>query len=808
MTRIMFLYQILNLYLQSLFKPIKNNKMNRKLLVGFLFLLLSNFTFAQRASIEGHISSKGQRMPYVYVTIESIDVGVTTDKDGKYHIGLEPGKYKVKASFIGYKSVIKYIELNDGQHLHLDFDLRADVFGLDQVVVTSTRNEVSRKKSPITVNVLSERIFEMTQATTMSQGLNFTPGLRVDLNCVNCGLPDVKMNGLAGAYSQILIDGRPTYSALSGVYGLEQIPANMIERIEVVKGGGSSLYGANAIAGTINVITKDPSENSFSIGGNTGIIGGETMDNNLTFNSSIVTDDYNAGVSFFGNYRNRGNYDDNGDGFSELSKIKTSSFGTKAFYKPSNLSRIGLEMHVIKDFRRGGNMFDKTPHSTDVTEQTAHDIFSGQLSYEFYNSSMKDKFSTYISFQTTDRDSYYGGGGNSTDPDEIILASNYYGNSEDISLAVGFQYSHSFDNSTLTSGIEAKHNNVVDRMPGYNRSIDQTVDNYGLYLQYEFKPMDRMSLLLGGRYDYTPIVGTFDYGDIVNHNDIDMGVFTPRASVMYDITANDQVRLTFAQGFRSPQAFDEDLHIETIGGAAKIVKLDPNLDSETSNSFTLGYERNMNLGSTTFDFTIDGFYTQLMDQFMNVPIFDDGSTADNIILVEKRNGSGASVYGTNLELSTYVSEEFNFQIGGTIQKSRYDSSEVVLEGESDDGEAIEISTKEMLKSPDAYGYLTLQYLPFDDFSANLTGVYTGRMLIANQSNLELRDTPTFLELGLKLSYDIHINQNLKLQINTGVQNMFNSYQTDFEIGKDRDAGYIYGPSQPRTFYAGIKMGIF
>ncbi len=114
----------------------------------------------------------------------------------------------------------------------------------------------------------------------------------------------------------------------------------------------------------------------------------------------------------------------------------------------------------------------------------------------------------------------------------------------------------------------------------------------------------------------------------------------------------------------------------------------------------------------------------------------------------------------------------------------------------------------MLKSPDAYGYFTLQYIPIEDFSTNITGVYTGRMLVANQTNLELRDTPTFFELGVKFSYDIHINKNLKLQLNTGVQNLFNSYQSDFETGADRDAGYIYGPSQPRTFYAGLKVGIF
>lgn len=782
--------------------------MFRKLLFAFLFISLSNLAFTENTSIEGHISSTGERLPYVSVVIKSLNLGVSTDIDGRYHMEVEPGNYSVVASFMGYKSSTKNIEINKGQHLHLDFDLRPDVFGLDQVVVTSTRNEVSRKESPITVNVLSDRIFEITQASTMSQGLSFTPGLRVDLNCQNCGLPDVKMNGLAGAYSQILIDGRPLYSALSGVYGLEQIPANMIERIEVVKGGGSALYGANAIAGTINVITKDPIENTFSVGINSSFIGLQTLDNNVTFNSSTVSEDYNSGVSFFGNYRNRDVFDANDDGFSELSKIKSYSFGTKAFYKPNNLSRFGMEIHFINDFRRGGNMFDKMPHQTDVTEQTAHDILSGQLSYEAYNSSMRDKFSTYLSFQTTKRDSYYGSGGNSDDPADQLLAANYYGNSDDLTFAGGMQYSHSFESSTLTTGVEAKHNNVIDRMPGYNRVIDQTVDNYGIYLQYEFQPLKKTTVLLGGRYDYMPITGLYDYNVISDVNSLNMKVFTPRGSLMYDISSNDQIRFTYAQGFRPPQAFDEDLHIETIGGSAKIVRINPELQAEKSTSFTLGYEKNMYFGSSTVDFTADAFYTKLSNPFINVPVFDDTTLPENIVLVEKRNGDGASVMGANLELNTYVSEKINFQLGATFQKSEYEVEEVVIEGGDDIDNPIIVTTKEMLKSPDAYGYLTLQYLPTDKFSANVTGIYTGSMLVANQTSLEIRETPQFIELGLKLSYDIVINNSLKMELSGGINNILNAYQNDFESGANRDSGYIYGPSQPRTIYAGVKVGMF
>ena len=91
----------------------------------------------------------------------------------------------------------------------------------------------------------------------MAEGLNYSPGLRIEDNCQNCGFTQIRMNGLQSHYTQILINSRPVFSDLAAVYGIELIPANMIERVEVVRGGGSAMYGSNAIAGVINIITKE-----------------------------------------------------------------------------------------------------------------------------------------------------------------------------------------------------------------------------------------------------------------------------------------------------------------------------------------------------------------------------------------------------------------------------------------------------------------------------------------------------------------------------------------------------------------------
>ena len=162
---------------------------------------------------------------------------------------------------------------------------------LDEVVVSANRNETSRRMAPTLVKVLDGGLFEARSAACLAEGLTFQPGVRVENNCQNCGSSQVRINGLDGPYTQLLIDSRPVFSALSGVYGLEQIPANMIERVEVMRGGGSALFGASAIAGTINIITKEPRRNSAQASHNLISAGGTgSLDNVTSLNASLVTD--------------------------------------------------------------------------------------------------------------------------------------------------------------------------------------------------------------------------------------------------------------------------------------------------------------------------------------------------------------------------------------------------------------------------------------------------------------------------------------------------------------------------------------
>ena len=278
------------------------------------------------ANIVGHVTDKdtGEHLPYVSVVLKGTTLGTTTDATGHYFLkNLPEGTFTLEVSSVGYKTESRAVRVKKGQTLELNFEIAEDRVALDGVVVSANRNETTRRMAPTLVNVVSMKTFENTNSTCLAQGLNFQPGVRVENNCQNCGFQQVRINGLDGPYTQILIDSRPIFSALSGVYGLEQIPANMIDRVEVMRGGGSALFGSSAIAGTINIITKEPVRNSAQFSHTlTGIGVTSAFDNTTTVNASLVSDNHKLGLAVFGQNRERAGYDHDGDGFTELPELK------------------------------------------------------------------------------------------------------------------------------------------------------------------------------------------------------------------------------------------------------------------------------------------------------------------------------------------------------------------------------------------------------------------------------------------------------------------------------------------------------
>jgi len=334
----------------------------------------------------------------------------------------------------------------------------------------------------------------------------------------------------------------------------------------------------------------------------------------------------------------------------------------------------------------------------------------------------------------------------------------------------------------LTAGLEYNEDKLKDVMQGYNREFEQDVKIASAYLQNEWKNKT-FGILIGGRVDY--------------HNIMKKAIFSPRANLRYNPIEKINLRLSYSYGFRAAQAFEEDLHIGNVGGTVLMIRLADDLRVEKSQSLSLSADMYKNWCSWQCNFLVEGFFTDLSDIFTLIDI----GMENGVLIKERGNEKGARVYGSNLEGKLAWKSIWQFQAGMTLQQSMY--KEARAWSKEVDKE------KRMFRTPNFYGYFTTTYQPIKPLTLSLSGIYTGSMLVEHyegyiKSNKTVK-TPQFFDLNLKTSYDFKFYKGIILQLNAGVQNIFNSYQKDFDKGPDRDGGYVYGPARPRAYFFGIKL---
>lgn len=902
---------------------------------GYLFLILASLLLvpirlvaqsrggkSSDANIIGHVVDQktGEHLAGITIAVKGTTFGTATDATGHYFLKhLKSGEVTLVMQGLGYKSQETLVQIKDGKTIEVNFTALADDIRLDEVVVSSNRQNTLRRLAPTLVNVVDSKMFEQTNANNLAQGLSFQPGVRVENNCQNCGFNQVRINGLDGRYSQILIDSRPVMSALSGVYGLEQIPTNMIDRVEVVRGGGSALFGSSAIAGVVNVITKEPVGNSVTLNESLGLTGFKSIDNNLSFNASVVSDDNRAGAMLFGQARYRDAYDTNGDGFSELGRLDSRALGVRAYIKPSELTKLTAEVHTFFEDRKGGDNLDLPDHVAGVREATQHSVYSGNIKFDAFSRGYKHHFQLYSSAQIVRRASYYGGVGIPKAKDisgslieinkETIPAGRigYPIHSSDFGLNNGLtrgktfvggaQYTYDFDKlwlmpAQIMAGVEYTHDILSDVMPlrqwltkewldgGHGGSslspaLDQTIRNLSQFAQIEWKN-EMWSFLLGARLD--------------ENSAVSQPILSPRATLRFNPTKQINLRATYAKGFRAPQVFDEDLHVGVVNGEAQRIENDPNLRPEISHAFSLSSDMYFRLGSEAqLNLLVEGFFTRLNDVFTNNKITPKDAI-EGITYFRRSNygiddngervSSGAKVLGTNIEAKLSY-RWIQIQAGLTIASNKYDvnqewgtrhlvqglekeeeyltyvpkadGSSFVAEADAEGKpQVMSMTSKQIMRTPSVYGYFTIGLNPIKPLNIALTGTYTGRMWTphavvwgqgAATNDLEgisagsrtegyevalvdaqgapimsdgeqakagaqwdeLVRTPSFFDMGMRVSYDFRLFGKTTLQTYAGINNLFGAFQDDFDLGPDRDSAYIYGPTMPRSGYAGLRF---
>jgi len=702
-----------------------------------------------------------------FVLIPELNRSAETDELGKFEIRQVPaGTYHVEVYAQGYLDYYSDPFVLESNKLSYQVILIKKL--TKEIVVTATRTPKLYDETPVKTEVITREEIEKKEATNLAETLCQTTGVRVENNCQNCNFTQVRINGMEGKYTQILIDSSPVVSAMTGVYGLEQIPAEMLHTIEIVKGGGSALYGGNAVAGVINVLTREPQENRTSLKFHQESIYGKPF-TNLGFHSSLVSKNLNTKTYLFANYQKRDPVDLNEDSFSELGTLSNTSFGLNFYNYFSKLDgNLKLGFFRIFEERRGGDLFALPPHETNTTEWAKTDQIG--LSSE-WNHYLSDKAHYCLSFSLVDaqRNTYYG---SHKDP-------NAYGNTINPLMFFNGQLNYQLAGHIISVGVQYKRDKIKDEATGYDRTIEDVYHESGYFIQGDFKISKALTLLTGMRLN--------------KHSAIENIIVTPRFSILAKITRDLSFRTSFSTGFRAPQVFDEDLHITQVGGEGMMVVNSPDLKEEKSYSITSGLDYGKQIKRSLIQLSLEAFYTQLSNTF----VLHEISRIENARILERINSSGSRVYGLSFEFGLVLGPKFSLASGWTYQQSELDEPEP------------DFNSREFFRTPNFYGFASISYDNDRLISAELSLEYTGSMKVPHYTgyieNDRLELTESFWVLNTKLRKPINITEDCLISAFIGVHNLLNSYQKDLDKGVDRDSGYVYGPTKPRSFFTGLEF---
>ena len=635
------------------------------------------------------------------------------------------------------------------------------------IVITATREERLLKDVPVRTEVITSEQIEKRAAVTLADVLDATSGLRVENNCQNCGFNQLRINGLEGGYTHVLVDNLNAFSSLAGVYGLEHIPAVIIDRVEVVKGGASSLYGAGAVGGVVNVITRQPTKTAFSFETNYEDLDGEPGGNVRGWGSWVGRKGHTA-IFAYGNYATSDAYDRNGDGYTDLGYKHLHNGGARLYQRAlDDHAQLEVGFEAGHEDRRGGSSVNLEPHESDLTEWAETYRYAYTLNWD-HSINGETYYRVQFAQVQTDRDSYYGSG---MDPYAYGETSNPHTN-------LAFSFGHTISTHSLLAGLQYERDEITDAHPGYNYTLDQVYDNYGFFLQDDFKLHENVSLIAGARID--------------NHSALDDPVFSPRLSLLLTATEEFRIRTNVSFGFKAPVAFDEDLHILVSGGEPQFITNDPNLKEERARSLSLSGEYTPTLGDIASRFEVNGFYTKLDDTFVLDEVTQEGDEAN---LFTRINGGSSKVFGVELNADLDVPGGFDIESGFTFQRAKLDEPEP------------DFGATRFFRTPDSYGYVFVGY-EHPRFSLSGRLEYTGSMLAPHFAGWieedTLEETDPFTIFNVRLSIPLTLEPYAVSVVVNGY-NLTDEFQEDLDQGMDRDAGYVYGPRRPRTLGIGLKV---
>ena len=727
----------------------------------------------QTNSISGKVSSNGEVLPFVNVYLKKTKQGTSTNKNGFFELKNIPnGTYTIVASSIGYKFKSKKITLIGNQKIVKNFNLKVND-ALEEIVISGTLRPVTKSNSPVPVEVYSKTFFRKNPTPSIFESLQNVNGVRPQLNCSVCNTGDIHINGLEGSYTFVLIDGMPIVSGLSTVYGLTGIPQALIERVEIVKGPASALYGSEAVGGIINVITKKPTNAPLLSTDTFASSWGEVnLDVGLRYDVSEKVQGL-LGLNYF-NFQNR--IDNNNDNFTDLTlQNRISIFNKVNIKRKSNKvftiagryvyeDRWGGEMDWGKEFRGGNQIYGESIYTNRWETFGTYELpTSENLSFQF-------------SANGHYQDSFYGE--TSYDAEQLIGFGQLVYNKQldkkhNLLLGAAYRYTFYDDNTFATL-----NENGVNNSPSI-------IHLPGVFAQDEISLSNRKKLLLGVRWD---------------NNSIHGNIFSPRVNYKWNSRdTSNIVRLSAGNGFRVANVFTED-HAALTG--ARTVEFDGELDPETSWNANVNYVKKINTENSFITIDASAFYT-----YFNNRILPDYETDPNKIIYANLEGSSVS-QGISLNADVLFTNGLAINAGATLMEVSVTENNV---------------KRTQLLTEGFSGVWSISYKFSTDFSIDYTGNIYGPMRLPLLGENDPRDeySPWFsiqnIQLSKKFNNSWEIYGGVKNLLNfTPASNSINSADNPFDNGVNTelnperafDPSYIYASNQGIRAFAGVRFTLF
>ncbi len=758
----------------------------KRFLLSALLLLTGTVLLAQR-TVHGEILNGTSGEPVAGATVRLSDSSrtVLADFNGKFNIAI-PGTQSLLITAAGFETRTFFPGAKD----HAVILLTPFQKEMDAVVITGTMKAVRKLESPVAVEVYTPQFFKKNPSPSIFESLQNINGVRPQLNCSVCNTGDIHINGLEGPYTMITIDGMPIVSSLASVYGLFGIPTQLIDRVEIVKGPASGLYGSEAIGGLINIITKSPDKVPFFTANFMTTSWLEhNLDAGVKFRLGKKTNSL-LGVNYF-NYQHP--LDNNNDQFTDIAlQHRISVFNKLSFARKNNRvatlagryfyeDRWGGDMRWNKSFRGGDSIYGESIY-TSRWELIGN-----------YQLPVQEKMFFAFSATGHDQDSYYGTTAYMA-KQKIAFGQLTWdkqaGASHNLLLGSAVRYNYYDDNSTATK----------DTLTGQN--IPEKYVLPGIFVQDEWKLNKNHSLLLGMRYDHHPV-----------HKNI----FTPRLAWKWNIRDKQVFRLNAGTGFRVVSLFTEE-HAALTG--ARAVEVKESLRPEQSYNVNINYTNFYKWENSSLNIDASAWFSHFTNQ-----IIPDYDTDPNKIIYQNLDGYAASK-GMTLNLELNSGNRFKSMLGVTLQ----DLQKVET---GDDGK--KTRTRPVLTEKWSGTWGITYIIPEAGITIDYTGNIYGPMRLPLLSETDPRPAQSPVWSIQNIQFTKLLNK--KLELFGGVKNLLNwtpAKNIPFLIARTHDPfdknveydangkvtatsenpyalsfdpSYIYAPNQGIRFFAGIRFSV-